>query len=552
MAFQINFGPGGPIPTPPADLRAKLLALVASVRPGYTATLPGSLIEDVSSTAVGALTINDQAVIDLLNSLVATTANPFLLFQIGNMLGVPLGKASNTSVFVVFTGTPGFVIGKGFLVSDSLFQYAVVDGGIINSDGTTEPLFASATQSGIWSVPAGTVTQAITSVPQGYSVTVVNPSPGIPGNDAQTQASYRAQLLEASLVACQGMYSMLSTLLSKVPGVQRRLINAIPQSGGGWEILVGGGDPYEVAYAIYQSVQDISTLVGSTLNVANITNANPGVVTTDITHGYSIGQNINIAGADPVDYNGDFAVLDVPNQKSFSLGTKFIQRNLLSISWSASEITAVTDGNHGVTEGSTFVLMNNDPAGYNGTYTAIAGTTGDTLVAAKLVDPGSSVTPGALAAGIANVNTTATTPWASGGIVTPNFRNITKNIIDYPNTYAIPFAVPPQQTVTMTITWNTTSPDFVSATAIAQLVNPAMVDYVNSIQQGHPLNEMSMDTVFREAVAPIISPSLISRLVYSVSIDGVGVVPDVGTRLIYGDPQSFLFAQGTGINVVQG
>lgn len=552
MALQITFGPGGPVPTPPADLRAKLLALVATVRPGYTATLPGSLIEDVSSTAVGALVINDQAVIDLLNSLVATTANPFLLTQIGNMFGVPIGKASNTSVYVVFTGTPGFVIGKGFLVSDSLFQYSVADGGIIKSDGKTDPLFARATQSGIWSVPAGTVTQTITAVPSPYAVSVVNPQPGIPGNDAQTEADYRARVMEASLVACQGMYSMLRTLLANINGVQLRLINAIPQDGGGWEIIVGGGDPFEVAYAIYQSIQDISTLVGSTISVTNITNANPGVVTTDITHGYTVGQAINIAQAVPNDYDGDYAVLDVIDANSFALGTAFAQRNLTAISWNTNVITATTDGNHGVTEGSTFVLENNDPVGYNGTFIAIAGTTGNTLKASKLVDPGSSVTLGALDAGIANVDTTMTTPWASGGIVTPNFRNVVKNIIDYPNTYAIPFAVPPQQTVTMTVTWNTTAPDFVSATAIAQLVAPAMADYVNSIQQGQPLNELSMDTVFREAVANILSPSLISRLVYSVSIDGIGVIPDVGTRTIFGDPQSFLFAEATGINVVQG
>lgn len=552
MSFQVVFGPAGPVPTSPVDLRARLIALVTAVRPGITMTLPASLIEDITSTSVGALTITDQAVIDLLNSLSPTTANPFLLKMLGQQFGIAPGAESNTSVFVVFTGSPGFVIGKGFLISDSLFQYALTDGGIIGEDGNSAPLFALGTQPGIWSVPAGTVTQIVTAVPSGFTLSVVNPQPGIPGNSAETEASYRARVMEASQIACQGMTSMLRTLLGKVDGVQTRLINAILQPGGGWEILVGGGDPYAVAYAIYQSLQDISTLVGSTINITNLTDANPGVVTTDITHGYSVGDVIEIAGTDPDDYDGEYSVQAVPTSTSFNLGIAYPQNNLTALTWAMAAIEGTTATDHGVTVGSTFVLANCVPTGYNGSYVALMGTTGDTLIAAKVSDPGVATSLGYLAAGIAFFDTTGVGPWVSGGVITPNYRNVSPTIIDYPNQYVIPFAVPPQQTVTMTVTWNTTSPNFVSEAAVAQEVAPAMAAYVNTIAQGGPLNELLMDDVFEAAVAKILEPSLISRLVYSVSIDGVGVSPDVGTRLIYGDPQSFLFAESSGINVVLG
>lgn len=550
MPFQINFGPSGPVPTPPATLRAKLIALVTSFRPGITMTLPASLIEDVSSTSVGALAIIDQTFVDLINSLSARTANPFILNQLGQQFGIQLGTQSNTSVFVIFSGDAGFVLGKGFVVSDGLYQYALVDGGIIGQDGKSAPLFALATQPGIWSVPSGTVTEIITDVPSPYSVTVVNPQPGIPGSDTQSIESYRAEVLEASYVGAQGYFSLLKTLLGKVDGVQQRLINAISQPGGGWEIIVGGGDPFEVAYAIYSATQDISTLVGSTIRITGITNANPGVVTTDITHGYTVGQAITISGVDPSDYDGSFNVLAVPTSNSFSLGNAFAQNNITALSWSGGNVTVTTQNPHGVTVGSSIVLSGNTPTGYNGTFTAIAGTTGSTIVYASS-NPGSATGFGILQAGIAKFNTTSLTPWAAGGVVSPNFRNITPTIIDYPNSYVIPFAVPAQQTVTMTITWDTTSPDFVSEAAVAQVIAPAIADYVNTIQQGQPINELSMNAVFQKAVSGILDTSLISNIAYAVSIDGVGVSPVGGTSLVYGDPQSFLFAVSTGINVVQ-
>ncbi|MCO1402952.1 hypothetical protein L0Z12_05700 [Burkholderia multivorans] len=51
----------GPVATDPTTLRQNLIDSVAAEVPDYTANLPGSLIEDVASTDVGALTTIDQA-----------------------------------------------------------------------------------------------------------------------------------------------------------------------------------------------------------------------------------------------------------------------------------------------------------------------------------------------------------------------------------------------------------------------------------------------------------------------------------------------------------
>ncbi len=162
-----------------------------------------------------------------------------------------------------------------------------------------------AVQPGSWAVPAGTITQLVTSVPSTIALTVTNPQDGIGAAAAEPEENYRVRVLRAGLAASQGMARFLKTLLTNVQGVQARLVS-VRQVGASWEIICGGGDPYEVGYAIYTALFDIADLTGSVLAVSNITQANPGVVTTAINHGYTTGQAIEINDiVGMVQLNGD-------------------------------------------------------------------------------------------------------------------------------------------------------------------------------------------------------------------------------------------------------
>jgi hypothetical protein len=457
-------------PQSPATLRANLIASVAAQNPGYTANLPGSLIEDIASTDVGALVVCDQARVDLINSLSPYAANEQLLIQLGNIYGIPQGTTSNTSVYVVFSGSVGFPIGPGFTVSDGTYQYTAQEGGIIGSNGQSLPVYCLATVSGVWAVPTGTVTQLITSVPSTITLSVTNPTAGTPGGAAESIDTYRSLVLQAGLVGAQGMATMLKTNLANLPGVQSRLVSA-RQVGASWEVLCGGGDPYQVANAIYTSLFDILDLTGSTLAVTGITLANPGVVTTNLNHGFTTGQIINIAGVVGMTaVNNTPLTVTVLTQTTFSIG----------------------------------------------------------------------------------VNTSGYGAYVSGGVVTPNLRNISVSIKDYPDTYLIPFVNPPQQTVAVTVTWNTSATNFISSTAVAQLAQPALTSYVNSISAGQPVNLFQMQEVFQQAVSSIVPTNLLTRLIFSVSINGISTAPAAGTGVISGDPESYFFALSNNIVVNQG
>src|SRR5579859_7343322 len=247
----------GPQPTPPATLLDLLISLVSATNPGYTANLPGTLIEDVSSTDVGALSLIDQARVDLIESLTPYGANAYLANQLGQVYGVQIGVGSNTSVEVQFTSvmTSGynFPVPAGFVVGDGTYQYVIQDGGVVSPvTGMTPLLSAIATVQGSWAVPSNTVTTIITSLPDQIGLTVTNPNAGVSGTGFQAISDYQAQTLQAGLAASTGMTRYLKTLLANVPGVQARLCSARAQTGGGWEVIVGGGDNSAVANAIFE------------------------------------------------------------------------------------------------------------------------------------------------------------------------------------------------------------------------------------------------------------------------------------------------------------
>ena len=397
MTIPVNMTAAGRTTTDPQTLRNNLVAAVAADEPGYTADLPGSLIEDIVSTDTGALLCLDQYVTELVNSISPYAANELILGQLGNMYGVQPGKTTNSSVYVNFTGTVGAVINAGFLVSDGTYDYAVQDTVIIPAGGLLQNVYCVATVSGSWTIPAGSVTQIITPLNSSITLTCSNPSAGIPQAAAETTDQYRAAVLLAGNATSTGLLPTLKTALRNVSGVQSRLVS-VRQLANQYEVIVGGGDPYAVAAAIFNSVLDISSLVGST--------------------------------------------------------------------------------------------------------------------------------------------TTS--------------RNQVVNIINFPDTYTITFVQPVQQTVGVQFVWNTTATNFTSQAAVAQLGQPAIINYINSLYVGQPINIFAMQNAFQDAVSSIVSFDQLSRMVVYVTINGSSVSPASGTGLITGDVEGYFYTTAANVVVQQG
>lgn len=580
--IPIVMGAAGAVPTPIATLIAQLIATATAQQPGLTTELPGSLVDDVTGTQAAGLSLIDQARVALINSLTPYGANLFLLQQLGNVylgVGNP-NPATNTTVSVVFTATasPGFTIPPGFVVSDGTYQYVLSDGGIIGAGGSTTPLVAVASQAGTWAVPAGTVTQLITSVPSGINLSVTNPSAGTPGAGTETESDYRARILQAGLAASQGMARYLKTLLAQVPGVQQRLIS-VRQSGTGYEVICGGyTDQYQVAGAIFAALFDINTLVPSSNTISGITKslaapAAPGLtantsggtlatgtVWVTITYVASPGetQYATVASVSVTGPSGQVVVTS-PSAETGATGYNvYASTTNLASSWVKQNTSEVAIGTNysidslvtgtaaaptrnttgivtttlwgAVTNNASTTIASVNPSAYNGTFTATV------------------FTPTTFSTG---VDTSADAAYVSGGVVTPNARNIAVSVNDYPDTYSIPFVNPPQQTVAITVTWNTSQANFVGQAAVAQLVQPALVSYINGIGVGQPILVHQLEQAFLQAVASILPAYLVTVLSFAVSISGVGVSPTAGTEEIQGDPESYFYTTTASITVTQ-
>jgi hypothetical protein len=534
----------GAIPIPPTTLLAEEVAAALLLAPGVTTDLPGSLIEDMASTATGALVVIDQATSDLINSISPLTANGFLLYQLGQVYGVQQGIGANTSVFVTFISSNlGFVINPGVIVSDGTNQYVVQDGGVIQTSGQSTPLFCISTTPGSFAVPIGTVIQIISSVPPSITISCINLVTGIPGEPSQTIEDYRSQVIQAGQATAQGVPQFLKTQLEKIVGVQSNLVS-VRASGTQWEIIVGGGDPYAVANAILTGIPDIFNIVGSTLIATAITNAYPAVVTTNLNHGYSTGQIITFAGA--LGMSGLNAIpytVIVLSETTFSLNVA-----ITSLVWSASVVTVTTTQPHNLPVGtSAGHIYNALPAAYSGAFT-FTRTGTNTFTYPLVSNPGAATQTGYT--GFDSV--TSGTYTASSAIITPNLRNITVSLNDYPDTYSITFVNPPQQSVIIDLTWNTIATNFVSDTAIAQVGAPAITAYINQIPVGQPINIFDMQAAFLASISGLLQIQLISKMIFSVSINGIVTAPVVNTGTIFGDPESYFNTTTANVFIIQG
>ncbi|MHB8817313.1 MAG: hypothetical protein ACYDAE_29175 [Steroidobacteraceae bacterium] len=399
--FPIVIGPQGLLPQQPASLLSQLTGNVGSTNPGYTANLPGSMIEDFSSTGVGGIALCDQAKVDLTNSLTPYGANAPLLLQLGQVYGVPMGTPTTVNVGVQFiNSTPGYLVSQGTIVSDGTNSYALQATAAIATNGQSLVVPAIALNSAQTVVPAaGAVAQITSSIPPGIALNVTNPSAGNPAQAAETYQSYRGRVLQAGLAASVGTARFIKTLVGEIPGVVPRLI-AVHQANPGIRVIVGGsGDPYLIGNAILQAVGDPTDLVGSAINVN---------------------------------------------------------------------------------------------------------------------------------------------------------RNTTVSLVDYPDTYSVLWVLPPAQTVTMTVTWNTSLPNFSGGASFPGLTQAPLAAYLNSLVSGQPVNLLMMNEIFKTAISGVLDPSLLTRLVYSVFINGVLTTPATGYSSIAGDPESYFTALSTGITVVQG
>lgn len=292
---NLNITQAGVSPTSPQAIRDQIQAKIENEVPDYTANLPGTLIEDMLSTCGGSLVFINQAQVDLINSIAPSTANEALLDQLGMVYGISRKSGTNGSAYVIFTGTPGFIIPRGFIVSDGIHRFSVQEDTVVAQNGSSGQVYVLAQDSDTFDMPANTITKIESSVRSDVELSVTNPQVGMIGTTAETTTQYRSRIMEAGLVTSTATPTMIRTRLLSIDGVQERLLSIVV-NGDGYSVICGGGDPYDVANAIFQTIPTIGILKPSEIQVSRLDKGNPTVIYTNLTHGLKTSDVVSFSG----------------------------------------------------------------------------------------------------------------------------------------------------------------------------------------------------------------------------------------------------------------
>lgn len=295
MALPVIMTSSGAVPTDVTTIRDTLDASITLASPGYTSRLPGTLVEDLLSTDTASVAACDQARVDAINSIPATTVNEYLLTQLGACKGILQNESLNTRAYVQFTGPPGVLIPKGFQVSDGVHIYSVATTTVISSTGSATSLsMVVAQDSGVWDIAIGSINQVINQPTQG-TITVSNPVIGLPYSQ-ESMDEYRSRVLTADSMGVQGSPAYIKSQLASVSGVILRSLS-VKAYGTGYLVCAAGGDIMDIASALYQSIGDITLLRGSSITITGATQASPCTITTAINHNLVSGMSVTISGA---------------------------------------------------------------------------------------------------------------------------------------------------------------------------------------------------------------------------------------------------------------
>lgn len=113
----------------------------------------------------------------------------------------------------------------------------------------------------------------------------------------------------------------------------------------------------------------------------------------------ALAATLRVAGTVPVTQQVSW---DFGAQQLSPFNAAWAANVITAASWASTgggQVTFTTTTSHGVAVGADFTISGMVPTGYNGTFKAITGTTGSTLVAALTTNPGASTTQGTLVAG---------------------------------------------------------------------------------------------------------------------------------------------------------
>lgn len=222
--------------------------------------LPSSIQNNLIDEASIIVNEFEDMIANVMNGISPAYANDFIISQLGAAFGVKRKDKSLQNVMIEWTGLAGVIIPSGSQVAseDGVYMFSTAEQCIIREDGkATVNAIADDYYDKV--IDAHTLNVMITDILNIESCD--NPNSSSEPILEESITDYRARVQNRCLANRSGTVATLHDNILKVQGVSSRLITYRTDTEilEGYrmntiEVVVGGGDDYQIAEAIFNSI----------------------------------------------------------------------------------------------------------------------------------------------------------------------------------------------------------------------------------------------------------------------------------------------------------
>jgi len=167
------------------------------------------------------------------------------------------------------------------------------------------------------------------------------------------------------------------------------IAGATPAGYNGNYVVASVPNSTTFTYANATTGAATGNITASTGRVTLMSSGPVVTATTANPHNYAVGQSIIISGSAPSNYNGTFLVATTPDANTFTFNYTPTIRTVNSMVGNGTTVTATTSGSHGFAVGQSVEITGAFPLGYNGIF-VITATTSTTFTYADATTGASS------------------------------------------------------------------------------------------------------------------------------------------------------------------
>ena len=255
----MQIGNTGVIKDDPTVIREELLNQAIEKVEGFT-KLPSGIQNNLLDESVLDIAEIQDMLANVMNSISPSYANDFIVRELGAAFGLKIKNQALPNTTITFYGLPGVVVPEGVEIgnADGSKKFITTKSDIINATGQVS-IYCEGADYYDTPTPANTLNVLLNQVLNVTSCTNLNDA--VESTPAETISEFRARFQTRAQANRSGTVATLDNALKEVEGTVDRLCtykdSQIIKEGvkeAVIEVVVGGGDDYQVALAIFNSV----------------------------------------------------------------------------------------------------------------------------------------------------------------------------------------------------------------------------------------------------------------------------------------------------------